>query len=334
MTVNIPIHADVICVDGEAGTSKALVVDPVQRRLTYAVVREHRFMDSDRLVPIGLLKKTAEDAIWLSCTRGELHELEDFLEAYFVNPTRADLAAGPPYESPNAVPMVVSERIPKGDLVLRRYSAVEASDGSVGHVESLVVDAADGRIKHIVVRTHRFLSRQEVAVAVTDVEWFLPDGVFLRLSRRDVESLPHVPLNEAYLLPALRSGDADLVPEGPTDAGAGSPRVDASHLEGAHLLAKDERVRLRARGFTDEQILDWAKAFLDSERSGGDAEFLAWIRKMEEAPRSSRRTVSRLSRSGTPPTDPGSAQIAGDSPALVSSTQSAKARSSCPPHHS
>jgi hypothetical protein len=81
----------------------------------------------------------------------------------------------------------------------------------------------------------------------------------------------------------LRSGDADLVPEGPADAGAGTPNVDASHLEGAHLLAEDVRVRLHARGFTDEQILDWAKAFLRSERSGGDAEFLAWIKKKEQA---------------------------------------------------
>jgi hypothetical protein len=119
---------------------------------------------------------------------------------------------------------------------------------------------------------------------VTDVERLLPDYVFLRLSRRGVENLPHVPVHEAYLLPALRGADEELIPEGPTEAGAGNPEVDASHLEGAHLLTEDVGARLRARGFTDEQILDWARAFLRSEHSGGDAEFLAWIRKKEQAP--------------------------------------------------
>lgn len=285
MKVDIPIHADVMCIDGDAGITKALIVDPQQRRLTHVVVREHRLADSERLVPIGLVDETSEDAIWLRCTRDELHGLEDFIEAHFVDLTYAPPPVGPSFDLSNPSPLVVSERIPKGELALRRHSRVEATDGSVGHVESLIVDAADDRISHVVVRTHRFLSRQEVAVPVTEVEGFFPDDVFVRLSRREVERLPHVPLHEADHLPALRSGDADLVPEGPTEAGAGDPEVDVSHLEGAHLLAEDERARLRARGFTDEQILDWAKAFLRSEHSGGDAEFLSWIRKKEQAPR-------------------------------------------------
>jgi hypothetical protein len=284
MKVDIPIHADVICLDGDAGTSKALIVDPLQRRLTHVVVREHGLADSERLVPIGLVDETSEGTIWLRCTRAELHELDDFIDAHFVDlTTYATPAVSPSYDLSNLSPIVVSERIPKGELALRRHSRVEATDGTVGHVESLVV-AADDRISHVVVRTHRFLSRQEVAVPVSDVERLLPDYVFLRLSRRDVERLPHVPLHEAYLLPALRRADEELIPEGPTEAGAGNPEVDVSHLEGAHLLTEEVRARLRARGFTDEQILDWAKAFLRSEHSGGDAEFLAWIRKKEQVP--------------------------------------------------
>jgi hypothetical protein len=314
--VDIPIHADVICIDGDAGTSKALIVDPVQRRLTQVVVREHRLAGSERLVPFGLVDETSEDVIWLSCTRDELHGLDDFIEAHFVDVTYATPTVGPPYEWSKPVPMVVSERIPKGELVLRRRSAVEASDGSVGHVQSLVADTTDDHITHVVLRTHRFLSRQEVAVPETDVERFLPDHVFLRLSRRDVESLPHVP----YLLPTLRPADEELVPEGPTETGVGSAEVDASHLEGAHLLADEVAVRLRARGFTDEQILDWAKAFLRSEHSGGDPEFLAWISKRDQAPKPRGGPSHDSFAENRRQPDPESALIAGDSPALVSST--------------
>ena len=85
MKVVIPIHADVICLDGDAGTSKALIVEPVQRRLTHVVVREHRFADSERLVSIGLVDETSEGTIWLRCTRDELHGLDDFIDAHFID---------------------------------------------------------------------------------------------------------------------------------------------------------------------------------------------------------------------------------------------------------
>jgi hypothetical protein len=264
MQVDIPIHADVICLDGDAGTSKALIVDPVQRRLTHVVVRENRFAGSERLVSIDLVKETSEGAIWLRCTRDELHGLDDFIDAHFVDLTHATPPVSLSHDLPYPSPTIISERMPKGELALRRHSRVEASDGLVGQVESLVVDAADDRISHVVVRTHSFLSRQEVAVPVTNVERLCPDYVFVQLSRREVERLPHVPLHQTYVLSALRSGDAHFVPEGTTEAGAGNSEVDGLHLEGTDLLAEDVRARLSSRGFSDEQILDWARAFLSS----------------------------------------------------------------------
>jgi hypothetical protein len=193
MRVDSPIHADVICLDGDAGTSKALIVDPVQRLLTHVVVREHRFADSERLVSSGLVDETSEGTIWLRCTRAELHGLDDFIDADFVDLiTYATPAVSPSYDLSNLSPIVVSERVPRGELALRRHSRVEATDGSVGHVESLVVDAADNRISHVVGRTHRFLSRQEVAVPVTDVERLLPDYVYGSDAER------RRPIREAY----------------------------------------------------------------------------------------------------------------------------------------
>jgi hypothetical protein len=297
MRVDIPVHADVICIDGEAGTSKALIVGPVQRRLTHIVVREHGLAYSERLVPTGLVGEASEDAIWLRCTGDELHGLDDFIDAHFVGLTYASPPVVGPSDEPQLPPLVISKRIPEGEIALGRWAVVEATDGSVGHVQSVVVDPANYRITHVVVRSHRFLSRQEVAVPVTQIARFFSDYIILRLRRGDVERLPHVPLHEAYLLPALGSVDHNLVPEGPHDGGGANSEVDVSHLEGAHLLADEVRARLRARGFTDEQVLDWAKAFLRSEHSGGDVEFLAWLRKQEHAPK------PRRGPSEVPPAD-------------------------------
>jgi hypothetical protein len=286
MRVVIPVHADVVCSDGDAGTCKGLIVDPVQQRLTHVVVREHGLADSERLVPADVLIESSQDAISLNCGRAELHKLEDFIEAHFVDPPYATPPLiGYGYES-QLSPLVVSKRVPKGEVSLGRWAVVEATDGSVGHVDSLIVDPADYRITDIVVRTHRYLTRQEVAVPVADVERFFSDYVMLRVSRADVARLPHVPLDQAYLLPPLASGDQDLIPEDPQDAGVDNSEPDAPRVEGAHVLAEQVGDRLRARGFTDDEILRWAKAFLSSEQSGGGTELLSWIRNRERASKS------------------------------------------------
>jgi hypothetical protein len=194
MRANISIHANVVCIDGDAGTSRAIIVDPVQRRLTHVVVREHGLADSERLVSMDLVDETTEDTIRLRCTRDELHGLENFVEAHFVDATyEMPPYSGPSYGWPRPYPMVMSERIPTGEVALRRSSAVEATDGPVGHVESLVTDTEDDHITHVVVRTHHLLSHHEVTVPVAQVDRFVSGCVFLRVGRRHVANLPHVP---------------------------------------------------------------------------------------------------------------------------------------------
>jgi hypothetical protein len=283
----------VICTDGVAGTSKALIVDPLQRRLTHVVVRERGLVVSDRLVPKDLLNVTSEEGISLQCSRSELHEVEDFIEAHFVEPPYAMsplIDSG--YESSQLSPLVISKRVPKGEVALGRWAVVEATDGPVGHLDSLIVDPASYRITEVVVRTHHHLTRQEAAVPVGDIDRFFSNYIMLRVNRTDVEGLPHVPRHEAYLLPPLASTDQDLLPEDPQVEGVDDSQSDPPHLEGAHLLTEAVGARLRARGFTDDQILHWAKAFLRAEKSGGDAEFLAWIRQQEQAS----NVISRLSK--------------------------------------
>ncbi len=185
-------------------------------------------------------------------------------------------------------------------ILVPALARVVCTDGDAGTSEKLVVDPVQRRLTHVLVRTRHFLARQEVAVPGGDVARWFSDRLFLRLTRRDVEGLPHVPLHEAYLLSALGSADRDLVAEAPREAGVGSAEADVSHLEGAHVLAEEVRPRLRAQGFADQQILDWAKAFLASKDSGGDVEFLAWMRNEEQASKSRRRPPEKPASSGPP----------------------------------
>lgn len=73
------------------------------------------------------------------------------------------------------------------------------------------------------------------------------------------------------------------VPESPEEAGV-APRVaDASHQEGAHLLANEARPRLEDAGFSDRQVLTWAETYLESEGGGDVDSFIAWIERQEAA---------------------------------------------------
>ncbi len=57
----------------------------------------------------------------------------------------------------------------------------------------------------------------------------------------------------------------------------------ADWFEGAHLLANQARESLRARGFSDEQIREWAEAYIVACGSGDADGLLDWIRDRERS---------------------------------------------------
>ena len=78
--------------------------------------------------------------------------------------------------------------------------------------------------------------------------------------------------------------DTELIPERPAQAHIAEVDPDTAHIESAHLLAEEATPKLEACGFTQEQILAWAKAYLVSESSGCVDCFVAWIAEREHCP--------------------------------------------------
>jgi len=72
------------------------------------------------------------------------------------------------------------------------------------------------------------------------------------------------------------------VPESPAQAGITEEvPAELGQIEGARLLGNDARDRLRADGFTDQQIDEWAETYV-AENGGGEVdEFVDWIRQQE-----------------------------------------------------
>ncbi|HVL38438.1 MAG TPA: winged helix-turn-helix domain-containing protein [Fimbriimonadaceae bacterium] len=69
----------------------------------------------------------------------------------------------------------------------------------------------------------------------------------------------------------------DPTPERPQDAGVAKKTPNAMDIEGAETLANEARSRLSGRGFTDDQISQWAETYVAEESTGDVDRFIAWI---------------------------------------------------------
>ena len=74
----------------------------------------------------------------------------------------------------------------------------------------------------------------------------------------------------------------ELTPEEPHEAGVPEKVADQSHEEGARILADEARDQLTARGFTDEQIREWAETYIADEGSGSVEGLIDWIARREQ----------------------------------------------------
>ena len=84
------------------------------------------------------------------------------------------------------------DRVPKGEVEIRRTSAVISADGhSLGEVDGFVV-SADEHITHVVLERGHVWGRKEVTIPIGAVARVESDVVHLALSKDEVGALPTV----------------------------------------------------------------------------------------------------------------------------------------------
>lgn len=209
------IGSSVSSSDGVCGELSRVVVDPVAQTLTHLVVDPKHGNRMGRLVPVDLVEST-DDTIHLRCTTAEFDELEDAEESQFLPGTAAPWSYGRgqiiswPYYSlgmggmgyggiglgnMNPGPQTVTlDRIPVGEVEVRRGEHVHATDGAIGRVQGLVVDPADHHVTHVLLDEGHLWGKKEVAIPIGAVTG-ITDGVRLSLTKDDVGALPAVEIN-------------------------------------------------------------------------------------------------------------------------------------------
>jgi sporulation protein YlmC with PRC-barrel domain len=216
-TAAFTIGSDVSCSDGVCGELKRVVVDPVARALTHLVVEPKHGRAAGRLVPIDLVDSSGTE-IRLRCAMSEFNALEDAEETQFLPGASGEWGYGQgqmlswPYyglgmggmgtgglgslgmgNMPAASEAITYDRVPVGEVEVRRGEHVHATDGAIGRVQGLVVDPSDHHITHVLLDEGHLWGQKEVAIPISAVAR-VDDGVRLNLTTDEVRDLPPVDL--------------------------------------------------------------------------------------------------------------------------------------------
>lgn len=190
------IGAEVRCSDGSAGKVVALIADPVAKKLAHIAVEPEHRAGNARVVPVDLVAATDATGVELRCSLDELTRLPDFREIEFVPylPDSGDLGAMialPYFSLPAETRPTLVDRIPAGEVGIRRHDHVHAADGAIGQVEGLVVDA-ESHITHVLLQQGHLWGRKEVAIPIGSLETIAADGIHVRLSKSEIADLPEL----------------------------------------------------------------------------------------------------------------------------------------------
>jgi sporulation protein YlmC with PRC-barrel domain len=181
------------------------VVDPVARRVTHLVVEPKHRQGLGRLVPLDLVDATSEQLL-LRCTLAEFEQLDDAEETDFMLDMGGNegYAAGQvlslPYYSlggdvgigmGNTAQPIVYDKVPLGEVAIRRNEHVHATDGDIGRVQGLVIDSSDQHVTHVLLQEGHFWGRKQVAIPIGAVIG-VDDGIRLNITKQQVQDLPPV----------------------------------------------------------------------------------------------------------------------------------------------
>ena len=195
--------------DGAAQQLVDVVIDSGSKRVTHVVVQPRDHGEEARLVPVGLAEEPEAGGAELSlrCSAEDLkhfdlvHEFEVLhagerpkqdpkwdvgVEDIVVRPSYAPDAYGEFAGALDSEVEISYDRVPKGEIELRRASSVYSADGHhLGSVEGVDVSEGDRLAQLFFQRGHLWWKR-EVAVPVESISKFESDTVTLGLKKDEL----------------------------------------------------------------------------------------------------------------------------------------------------
>jgi sporulation protein YlmC with PRC-barrel domain len=158
------------CTDGFCGNVGQFVLDAATLVVTHLIVEPQRRSDPGKLVPVSLVEP-ADDSVEILCDLAAFDVLADAEEVF----------------QPS-----VSDTLPSGHLAVRGDQPVHSTDGEVGKIRAVVVEADSRRVTHLLLQEGHLWGKRELAIPWSSVT-SLDGGVHLSLTSEAIKELPVVP---------------------------------------------------------------------------------------------------------------------------------------------
>lgn len=200
--IDLPTKANVICSDGHIGHSTYVIFNPDNHQMTNLVVKSEIPPFGKYLVPINQVEGTTNDLIKLKCTRKDFFALEPFeCEEYiktklpeYIDSYQFNSRFGIDTREVDTYIPVKILNISPDEMALRRGAQVEATDGTVGKVDELLINSNNMQVTHLVLLEKHMLQHREITIPVSQIDRVFDDKVYLKLDRQSVEQLPTTPI--------------------------------------------------------------------------------------------------------------------------------------------
>lgn len=216
--MKLELGSPVRCTDGPFGELADVIIDPIARRVTHLVIEPHHRHELARLVPIevAIAANGPRSAISLRCTLDKARRLppvQDFaclrlgqlpandpdwdvgIENVLALPYFGYGGFGEPQIDYDPYVSMTYDRVPKGEVEIRRASDVISADGHhLGGVDGFLVDGDDW-ITHVVLERGHLWGRREVTIPIRAVTQVKTDSVTIGLSKEEVTALPAMPVH-------------------------------------------------------------------------------------------------------------------------------------------
>lgn len=200
--MDVPINANVQCLDAPAGHTTCVIMNPKSKIVTHVVVETNTFPKKERIVPIDLIREATPTTIQLQCQRAEVDKMEEFIDHEFIHVKVPMMDYLPrnyvfwPYVEPEEDQYVdlPHEHIPPGELAVHRGAEVMAADGKVGKVDEFLVDPVHGNITHLVLREGHLWGKKDVVVPISEIDDIQGDHVHLKIDKAAIATMPSIPI--------------------------------------------------------------------------------------------------------------------------------------------
>ena len=187
-----------------------VVIEPRTRRVTHVIVTPDRPYYETRLVPIADVDDTDQHHLRLRCTDAQLDDYPMATENGFLELGKFPVAApgwAVGIEDVLALPHFDAEfgdgwfddhytvgwdRIPAGEIEIRRDSIVNSAEGrEVGTVDGFVCDN-DGHVTHLVLQHGHVLGRRDIAIPIGRVQRLQNGRAKVDMTIAELDDLPGV----------------------------------------------------------------------------------------------------------------------------------------------